>query len=62
MQRKLGDDIPLGRTVSAFDSVGSFPSIVKTDSDFDSAKSWTLTPQATKDVSDFVYQTLQKTQ
>ena len=38
MQRELGDDVPLERTVSAFDSVGSVLSIDKTASDFDCAE------------------------
>ena len=38
MQRKIGDDVPLGKTVSAFSSVGYVPSIDKTASDFDSAR------------------------
>ena len=38
MQRELGDDVPLERTASAFGSVGSFPSVDKTASDFDCAQ------------------------
>ena len=38
MQRKIGDDVPFGKTVLAFDSVRNVPSIDKTASDFDSAR------------------------
>ena len=37
MQRKIGDGISIGKTVSAFDSVGYVPPIDKIASDFDSA-------------------------
>ena len=38
MQREIGTQIDIGKTVSASDSIGHVPSIDKTASDFDSAK------------------------
>ena len=38
MQRKIGTNINLGKTVSPFESVGNVPSIDKTASDFDTAR------------------------
>ena len=38
MQREIGTQVDIGKTVSSFESMGHVPSIDKTASDFDTAK------------------------